>query len=140
MLAVPTRNTSRTCSACGHVSAENRQKQARFACVECGYENNADLVGAINILNRGIKMLGGQDPADASAGFASTARIASRLHHLQGEFLEIPELVHEVVVILGILAKAHPVIPGVTGAHHDSSCGGHRKKQGIGGYHRPGGR
>jgi putative transposase len=53
VLAVPARNTSRTCPACGHVSAENRQTQAKFACVECGYENNADLVGAINVLRAG---------------------------------------------------------------------------------------
>jgi putative transposase len=53
VLAVSPRNTSRTCPCCGHVSAENRQTQARFACVECGYENNADLVGAINVLRAG---------------------------------------------------------------------------------------
>lgn len=57
VLAVPPRNTSRTCPACGHVSAENRQTQARFSCVECGYENNADLVGAINVLERGHRLL-----------------------------------------------------------------------------------
>src|SRR5690606_33927459 len=39
--------------ACGHVSADNRQTQARFLCVECGFEENADLVGAINILRAG---------------------------------------------------------------------------------------
>ena len=57
VLAVPARNTSRTCPACGHVSADNRQTQAQFLCVECGYENNADLVGAINILERGHRLL-----------------------------------------------------------------------------------
>ena len=57
VLAVPARNTSRTCPACGHVSAENRLTQARFACVECGYENHADLVGAINVLARGHRVL-----------------------------------------------------------------------------------
>lgn len=57
VLAVPPRNTSRTCPACGYVSAENRQTQARFACVECGYENNADLAGAINISERGHRLL-----------------------------------------------------------------------------------
>src|SRR5690606_32760811 len=41
------------CPACGHVSADNRQTQARFLCVECGFEENADLVGAINILRAG---------------------------------------------------------------------------------------
>ena len=57
VLAVPPHNTSRTCPACGHVSAENRQTQAKFECVECGYENNADVVGAINILERGHRLL-----------------------------------------------------------------------------------
>ena len=53
LVAVNPRNTSRTCPSCGCVSAENRQTQARFACVECGFEENADLVGAINILALG---------------------------------------------------------------------------------------
>jgi len=53
LIAVPPQNTSRTCPACGHVSKDNRQTQADFACVECGYENNADVVGAINVLRAG---------------------------------------------------------------------------------------
>jgi len=57
VLVVPARNTSRTCPACGHVSADNRPTQARFACVDCGYENNADRVGAINVLERGHRLL-----------------------------------------------------------------------------------
>jgi len=57
VLAVPARNTSRTCPACGYVSADNRQTQAKFACMDCGYENNADIVGAINVLERGHRLL-----------------------------------------------------------------------------------
>ena len=53
LVAVPPQNTSRTCPCCGHVSAQNRQTQARFQCVACGFEENADLVGAINILRAG---------------------------------------------------------------------------------------
>ncbi len=56
LIVVPPRNTSRTCPYCGHVSANNRQTQAKFACVECGFEENADLVGAINILARGHRV------------------------------------------------------------------------------------
>ncbi len=77
VVAVNPRNTSRTCPCCGHVSADNRQTQARFACVECGFEENADLVGAINILAVGHAVLacGGmvqsgrpakQEPAEAT--------------------------------------------------------------------------
>ena len=57
LLAVPPQNTSRTCPDCGHAAAGNRRSQARFACVACGYENHADVVGAINVLARGIRVL-----------------------------------------------------------------------------------
>ncbi|MFJ1256314.1 RNA-guided endonuclease InsQ/TnpB family protein [Cupriavidus sp. CuC1] len=53
LVAVPPQNTSRTCPCCGYVSANNRRTQARFACVECGFEEHADLVGAINVLRAG---------------------------------------------------------------------------------------
>jgi len=52
-LAVPAQNTSRTCPRCGHVSKDNRMSQAVFACVECGFNENADMVGAINVLRAG---------------------------------------------------------------------------------------
>jgi putative transposase len=57
LLAVPPHNTSRTCPCCGHVSKDNRQTQAKFLCVDCGYENHADVVGAINVLERGYRLL-----------------------------------------------------------------------------------
>ncbi|MCK7544001.1 transposase [Marinobacter bryozoorum] len=53
LVAVPPRNTSRTCPACGHVSADNRQTQAQFHCLDCGFKENADTVGAINVLRAG---------------------------------------------------------------------------------------
>ena len=54
---VPAHHTSQTCPSCGHVSRENRKTQAKFACVSCGYRNNADVVGAINVLARGHRVL-----------------------------------------------------------------------------------
>ena len=57
LFAVPPHHTSQTCPCCGHISKDNRQTQARFACVECGYENHADVVGAINVLERGHRLL-----------------------------------------------------------------------------------
>ena len=57
LLAVPAHNTSRTCPCCGHNARENRLTQARFACVDCGFEENADVVGAMNILERGHRLL-----------------------------------------------------------------------------------
>jgi putative transposase len=58
LITVPPQNTSRTCPRCGHVSADNRRTQARFQCVECGFEEHADVVGAINILSRGMQIRG----------------------------------------------------------------------------------
>jgi len=55
-IAVPSQNTSRMCPVCGHVSADNRKTQAQFHCVECGYAEHADLVGAMNILARGHRV------------------------------------------------------------------------------------
>lgn len=56
-LAVDPKNTSRTCPACRHISVDNRKTQANFACVACSYANHADVVGAINILERGHRLL-----------------------------------------------------------------------------------
>jgi putative transposase len=82
LVAVPPQNTSRECPCCGYVSADNRRTQSRFACMDCGFEENADVVGAINILARGMKILRdeGQDTTVASVGCASTARIACEVN------------------------------------------------------------
>ena len=49
---VDPRNTSRGCSACGHIATANRPNQARFSCKQCGYTTNADLNAALNIGSR----------------------------------------------------------------------------------------
>jgi len=56
LVEVPAAYTSQTCPNCSHVAAENRLTQAMFNCVQCGYENNADVVGAMNILERGLRL------------------------------------------------------------------------------------
>ncbi len=65
VIAVPPQYTSQTCPCCGHVSKDNRQTQAKFECVECGFEENADLVGAINILARGHRVLACGEPVQS---------------------------------------------------------------------------
>ncbi len=42
-------NTSRTCQQCGHCEKANRQSQADFKCVRCGFAAPADWNAAINI-------------------------------------------------------------------------------------------
>ena len=51
--------TSQTCHKCGYVTKENRDSQAVFRCVECGYEANADVNAAENILDRALSKTGG---------------------------------------------------------------------------------
>jgi putative transposase len=57
LIAVPPHHTSQTCPQCGHVSADNRKSQSLFLCVSCGHTANADVVGAINVLERGQRLL-----------------------------------------------------------------------------------
>ena len=57
VVAVPAQNTSRRCSACGHISDHNRRSQAQFTCTNCGFEINADVNAARNILALGLAVL-----------------------------------------------------------------------------------
>lgn len=57
VIKVNPQHTSQTCPECQHVSKDNRTAQSRFKCVECGYTENADLVGALNVLARGHRVL-----------------------------------------------------------------------------------
>lgn len=68
VLAVPAPHTSQTCPVCQHVSADNRKTQVHFECVECGFAENADLVGARNIKARGHRVLACGDSALADQG------------------------------------------------------------------------
>jgi putative transposase len=65
VIAVSPGNTSRTCPACGQVSGENRRTQARFSCVVCGFEENADLVGAFNVLAAGHAVIACGEPVQS---------------------------------------------------------------------------
>lgn len=57
VLVVDPRETSRTCPKCYYCSKTNRKSQERFKCNKCGYETNADRVGAINVARRATELL-----------------------------------------------------------------------------------
>lgn len=57
LIQVPPRYTSQECPSCGHIASMNRASQAKFHCSSCHYENNADCIGALNILERGLRLL-----------------------------------------------------------------------------------
>ncbi|MCI4463081.1 MAG: transposase [Caldisericum sp.] len=44
--------TSLSCLECGNIDRNNRTTQESFRCSECRYEDNADHVGSVNVLNR----------------------------------------------------------------------------------------
>jgi putative transposase len=79
LIAVPPQNTSRTCPRCGHVSADNRQTQVLFRCVKCGFEENADIVGAINVLRAGHARFACEVSGAAIPPTAGTHRSDSRV-------------------------------------------------------------
>jgi putative transposase len=90
LVAVAPQNTSRKCPDCGHVSAENRKSQAKFVCVECGFSAPADLVGAINIREEGVRL------ASLLVVFGRCKPVVSGTHRrhprLAGEPVGIPSL------------------------------------------------
>jgi putative transposase len=65
-IPVPPQETSITCPKCGESSKENRKTQAQFACVKCGFSENADLVGAINVLRAAHARIACQVNCDGS--------------------------------------------------------------------------
>ncbi len=54
VVLVDPRNTSRTCSVCGHCEKGNRRNQAEFCCLQCGHSVNADLNAARNIRAKAV--------------------------------------------------------------------------------------
>ena len=80
VIAVPSRNTSRTCPACGHISADNRKTQAKFLCIQCGHSENADLVAAKNILAAGHAVSACGEMVQS--GLSAKQEPAERLRHV----------------------------------------------------------
>ena len=68
VVLVDPRNTSRTCSVCGHCEKKNRKSQAEFVCKACGHSMNADFNAALNIAARGEVM----HPMVSRSGHASS--------------------------------------------------------------------
>lgn len=57
LVTVDPKYTSRTCPICNMEHKNNRQGEY-FKCIFCGYENDADVVGALNIFDRTCLLLG----------------------------------------------------------------------------------
>jgi putative transposase len=51
------RYTSQKCPVCSNIDIQNRPSQSEFHCTKCNYTNNADHVGALNILAAGLAVI-----------------------------------------------------------------------------------
>lgn len=49
--------TSQKCPRCHKIDSGNRRTQSEFVCQGCSYENNADVVGAMNVLAAGLAVM-----------------------------------------------------------------------------------
>lgn len=79
VIYVDPRHTSQQCPACQHLSKANRPTQAQFECTECGYQEHADKVGAINILERGHRLLACGEHWVANLCEAGTRQLGNKL-------------------------------------------------------------
>ncbi len=62
VVLVDPRNTSKTCSCCGHIKDDLKLSQRIFVCNNCGYKIDRDLNAAINIHNKGLEKVGRGTP------------------------------------------------------------------------------
>lgn len=74
VVGIDPRHTSQTCPVCSFVYRHNRRSQSEFRCRACGFQLNADLVGARNIR---AKYLAGL--ATGETGALSSTSVSSQL-------------------------------------------------------------
>ena len=68
VVLVNPRNTSRTCSECGHCEKANRKSQGEFHCRHCEFSENADFNAALNIRALALAKVPIAGTADAVIG------------------------------------------------------------------------
>lgn len=56
LVAVPPHNTSITCPRCQYKHSKNRNG-IKFKCLSCRFKANADRVGSVNVLTRGLRVI-----------------------------------------------------------------------------------
>jgi putative transposase len=71
LVQVNEKGTSKTCSRCGKVRKRNRKTRGLYLCNKCGLKINADVNGAVNILNKYLQPLG---RSSANVGLAKVIR------------------------------------------------------------------
>jgi len=80
VVLAPAKNTSITCldKNCGYISKANRKEQSCFKCEKCGYTENADYVGAVNVLRAGLARLACGDIENNSFQAQESAKVVAK--------------------------------------------------------------
>ncbi|GAW91707.1 transposase, IS605 OrfB family, central region [Calderihabitans maritimus] len=58
LIYVDPKETSKTCPKCGNISSHNRKVQGWFRYTKCGYQSDAERVGALNVAAKALDALG----------------------------------------------------------------------------------
>jgi predicted RNA-binding Zn-ribbon protein involved in translation (DUF1610 family) len=92
---VPASYTSQTCPKCGYVDEKNRDGE-RFKCLKCGYQADADIVGAMNIAQKAFDS--SSDEEENGVGFMPAPkadrglpREAGRVASPQASMRDVPK-------------------------------------------------
>ena len=88
--AVWPQGSSQTCSACGYRHRGNRESQAAFRCLSCGYAQNADINAACILRNRAYhvvcSLVGRERDSGAPTGWRVKPSLSERLSPAKGVF------------------------------------------------------
>lgn len=79
---VPAAYTSQRCNRCGHVDANSRESQAKFACTACRHTEHADVNAAKNILAAGLAVTACGDLGVGRSVKQEPARPQGKAHRL----------------------------------------------------------
>ena len=66
--------SSQECSACGHVSSENRKDQSSFLCTRCGHKANADTNASMVLRKRAVALVLAGPPEEKKTKKVSFAK------------------------------------------------------------------
>jgi putative transposase len=102
------RNTSRTCSTCGCLNANNRVHRGLYVCSECGASINADINGAVNILYKYLQGLDGSN--ESSTGVPVRVGTDARDHNVALLIRHLPTVWPEPLVNRYDWGKPSPIV------------------------------
>ena len=92
---VPCKDTSRRCPECGHIHSDNRVNTDNFSCKECGYTEDAQLVGALNIKYYGEWLYKSNVPHDDWTTVPKRRSVKQLIEEYSDQVTEVLPTLHE---------------------------------------------